>query len=704
MKLENSQNLQDHLKGFVELFEELAIIGDAMEEKERVIILLSLLPDRFSTLVTTLDTNEKIPSWEVVTERLLNEGRKQQGCLGTSDSSEKLLSAECGKDTHFNESTSESVDKNNKLIVASRKVRGLYRQDCSYHVAPKCSSVSSYDRLWHKRFCHRGFDNLKKLNSLNLARGLDYSLGNENVFCENCCDGMSHRLPFSRVDQRKVRKPLELIHSDVCVKINPSSLRGESYFVTFIDDYSRYTWVYIIKNKSDVFGVFTEFITLVENHYDHKIKILLTDNGGEYVSNDFERFLTLNGIVDQITVPKTPEKNGVAGRKNRTILEAVRAMLSDSKLPKIFWAEAVSTAVYVKNRSPTNAHKNLTPYQALKRHKPNLQHFRTFGCMAYAHVPKDEREKLDSKSKICVLLEYGSGTKGYRLYDFNAKKVLLSRDVIFNESRCMSFEKQPLKEIECVPCSYPQEEKHEDSEGKLELRRSTRNRAAPDRYGKWVCLAQNEFDIPANVEEALHGPESKQWKAAMEEEMAPLNTNNVWFLVECPKNKKPNRFKWIFKKKTGPDGSVCSYKAKLVAQGYAEKFGVDYHETFSPVVRVESVRAVLAFAAKHNLQLHHMDVATAFLNGELSEEIYLTQPEGFVSGGKENLVCKLNKSLYGLKQSPNCWNTALYGHLKPLGFKQSKNDACLYTKDYYNQDVNRDIADYGSGGQFTEFS
>ncbi|KAF2346598.1 Reverse transcriptase RNA-dependent DNA polymerase [Trinorchestia longiramus] len=162
--------------------------------------------------------------------------------------------------------------------------------------------------------------------------------------------------------------------------------------------------------------------------------------------------------------------------------------------------------------------------------------------------------------------------------------------------------------------------KHEDSEGELELRRSTRNRAAPDRFGEWVCFAQDKFDVPANLEEALHGPESKLWKAAMEEEMASMNINNVWSLVERTKNKKPIWCKWIFKKKTGPDGNVCSCKARLVAQGYAQKFGVDYDETFSPV------------------------------------------------------------SLYGLKQSPKCWNTALDGHLKQLGFKQSKNDACIYTR------------------------
>ncbi|KAF2346908.1 Reverse transcriptase RNA-dependent DNA polymerase [Trinorchestia longiramus] len=179
-------------------------------------------------------------------------------------------------------------------------------------------------------------------------------------------------------------------------------------------------------------------------------------------------------------------------------------------------------------------------------------------------------KKIRCTAAACLritVLGYGSGTNGYRLYDFNAKRILLSRDVVFNESQFVSFEKEPSKEIECVPCSLPQEEKHEDSEGELELRRSTRNRAAPDRFGEWACFAQDKFDVPANVEEALHGPESKLWKAAMEEEMVSMNINNIWSLVECPKNKKPIRCKWIFKRKTGPDGNVCSYKARLIAQG-----------------------------------------------------------------------------------------------------------------------------------------
>ncbi|KAF2350066.1 Zinc finger CCHC-type [Trinorchestia longiramus] len=296
MKLENGQKRQDHLKVFVELFEELAIIGDAIVEEERVIILLLSLPYRFSTLVTALEAHEKIPAWEVVTERFLNEERRQPGSLGTSDSSEKFLVSfirnkklikcfECGKEGHIkrqcrvyeerlrkenrtfqankavdarSSSTCETImftsalpidnvdcdswivdsgatqhmcNKKNqfssysdlssplrieigdgralkgvgvgdvrlKIILPNMQVGGLYRLDCSYHVAAKCSSVSSDDLLWHKRFCHLGFDNFKKVKSLDLVRGFDCSLGNENVFCENCCDGKSYRLPFSRV-------------------------------------------------------------------------------------------------------------------------------------------------------------------------------------------------------------------------------------------------------------------------------------------------------------------------------------------------------------------------------------------------------------------------------------------------------------------------------------------------------------------------
>ena len=143
---------------------------------------------------------------------------------------------------------------------------------------------------------------------------------------------------------------------------------------------------------------------------------------------------------------------------------------------------------------------------------------------------------------------------------------------------------------------------------------------------------------------------------AMKEEMKSVQENDVWDLVELPKDRKAVGSKWVFKVKTASDGSIERYKARLVAQGFSQKYGLDYDETFSPVVRPESIRTVIALAVKKGLKLHQMDVTTAFLNGELEEEVYMKQPEGFVADGQEHLVCKLRKSIYGLKQSPRCWN------------------------------------------------
>ena len=148
--------------------------------------------------------------------------------------------------------------------------------------------------------------------------------------------------------------------------------------------------------------------------------------------------------------------------------------------------------------------------------------------------------------------------------------------------------------------------------------------------------------------------------------------------MELPKGKKKVGSKWVYKVKTGADGSVERYKARLVAQGYTQKFGTDYDETFSPVVRMESLRALLALSVQFGLQLHQVDVTTAFLNGELEEEVYMQQPKGFSREGEEHLVCKLKKSIYGLKQSPRCWNTALEKQLKEMGFIQSTSDPCIY--------------------------
>ena len=161
--------------------------------------------------------------------------------------------------------------------------------------------------------------------------------------------------------------------------------------------------------------------------------------------------------------------------------------------------------------------------------------------------------------------------------------------------------------------------------------------------------------------------------------MDSIYTNGVWGLVELPANRTPVGNKWVFKKKTKADGSIERYKVRLVAQGFSQKQGLDYDETFSPVIRFESFRSLIAVAVQKRLKLHQLDITAAFLNGHLEEEVFMKQPEGFVVEGKEDLVCNLKMSLYGLNKSPRCWNFTLDAHLKGMGFVQSTNDPCIYT-------------------------
>ena len=549
-----------------------------------------------------------------------------QDVLYVPDLSFNLLSvskaAKSGKTVEFSEAGCEIVDVNRKLIATGTRVGSLYYLNCRkngqrMNAAAEKESRDTKESIWHRRYGHLGAQSLKKLAKEDMVDGLDLGMTKKADFCEPCAEGKLHRSKFPTEGGRRSEEALGLVHSDVCGKIHPVSLGGGEYFVTFIDDKSRYVWAYIMKSKDEVFRKFQEWKALVEKSTGRKLKVLRSDNGGEYLSTEFKNYLKAEGIRHELTVPKTPQQNGVAERMNRTLMETVRSMLSDARLPHSFWAEALSTAVYLRNRSPTTAVNGMTPYQAWTGEKPRVSHLRVFGCAAYAHVPKDERQKLDPKARKCIFLGYGTETKGYRLYDPERRRVFHSRDVLFNETCKPGLQEEtqvklmedqienPLHvELDCVSEEIEQETP--------ELRRSGRAQRPPDHYGEWVTIAHDEVKEPQTVKEALTSSSKGKWQKAMERELESLRENEVWDLVELPKDRKAVGSKWVFKVKTDADGSVERHKARLVAQGFSQTFGLDYDETFCPVVRFESVRTVIALAAQHGLQLHQMDVTTAY--------------------------------------------------------------------------------------------
>ena len=588
-----------------------------------------------------------------------------------------------GKTTEFSGSGCKIKSKSGTVVASARSVGNLY-----YLNIAQCEQVHVVDQtkedVWHRRYGHLNVQSLRKLARENLVEGFTYDMNKEISFCEPCAAGKHHRSKFPSSDSKRCQEVLGLIHSDVCGKINTQSLSGAQYFLTFVDDKSRYTWVYVLKRKDQVYEKFKEFKVMIEKATGRQIKALRTDNGGEYRSSQFENFLKDNGIKHELTIPKTPEQNGCAERMNRTLVEMVRSMLSDSNLPHRFWAEALSTAVYIRNRCPTNVLQGTTPVEELTDKKPNVKHLKVFGCKVFAHIPKDERDKLDPKARRCIFLGYGEQRKGYRLYDNQQRKVIYSRDVLFvEENNGFETEKEQVKQYVELDSGEREQNTEEpvvecaEDDGQ---RRSNRERHPPSRYGEWVTLVQSEPKEPKNLGEAMASPERSKWQGAVTEELQSLQKHEVWELVELPEGRKAVGNRWVFKVKVNAEGEVERYKARLVAQGYSQKYGSDYNETFSPVVRPESVRMVLAIAAKRGFRVHHMDVNTAFLNGILSDEVYMDQPQGYAVKGKENLVCKLKRSLYGLKQSSRCWNEKLDEHLKSQGFAQSKSDPCVYTR------------------------
>ena len=418
------------------------------------------------------------------------------------------------------------------------------------------------------------------------------------------------------------------------------------------------------------------------------------------------RYLREHQIHHEITDPHTPEQNGVAERLNRTIIEKAPAMVAHAGLHKKYWADGVNTALYIYNRVASSALSfKMSPYQAWYGRTPDLSQLRVFGCLAYAHVVT-QRRKLDDKSQKLRLVDFSHGTRGYRLLDKETGRILYRRDVVFDEGEFNMRDKRdrrPEPEVVTLrtnssspnaptPVVVPPEMPPVVVEPETNVR-PQRIRTKPDRYGQSeVYSAYEENDLehcayvtgsecePVSMREAQESADSDKWMEATRDEYQSLIDHETWELGPLPEGRSVVGSRWVFKRKLDDKGNVSRYKARLVAQGFSQRPGEDYNETFAPVARFGSIHTLLAYSVYCNMKIHQMDVKTAFLNGRLDEDIYMKQPEGFEMPGKEDLVCYLRRSLYGLKQSPRCWYEELKVHLMSLGFSPSLADPCVFQK------------------------
>lgn len=340
----------------------------------------------------------------------------------------------------FNENKCYVLDekprfRKDNVIATGKQSSGLYCLELNYNNNDSCANLVNKTNgfeLWHKRLAHLNVQSLKALEN-GVVTGVSLQ-GEPPEDCEVCAKSKQCRAPFHKSEPGRAVSLLDVIHTDVCGPMRTSSLGGAFYFVTYTDDFSRKSMVYFIKNKYEVFDTFMEYKALVENQTGKTIKTLRSDNGTEYVNNKFKNYLLQCGIMLNTSAPYTPEQNGLAERLNRTLLEKARSMLFQSGLKVDFWAEAIATAVYLKNVSPTKVLKDKTPQEVWSGKKPNLKHLKVFGCKAMVHIPKKKRSKWDPQSEVHIFLGYCETEKNYRAINLDSLSITTTRDISFYEN------------------------------------------------------------------------------------------------------------------------------------------------------------------------------------------------------------------------------------------------------------------------------
>ncbi|KAK4835556.1 hypothetical protein QYF36_011335 [Acer negundo] len=684
LRMKPGQAVKDHMMKVIAHLNIAELHGAEIDGETKIDMVVNSLSDSFDQFKLDYTLNKKEYTLQGLmqdvqsAEKILVKGKGQEihmvGKVATVKARQKVKKQQKKKQLGPIKKETKKVTKiKGKCFLCGEK--GHWKRNCPKSQNKKEEGVPRKEKAEIKRLVCDGPLSDLKVDDLPT--------------CESCLEGKMTKRTFSAKGARAT-ECLGLIHTDVCGSMSIQARGRYEYFITFTDDYSRFGYVYLMRHKSDAFDMIKAFKAEVENQLEKHIKILRSDRGGEYLSGEFQQYLIDNGIVSQFSAPGTPQQNGVAERRNRTLLEMVRSMLSYSTLPISFWGYALQTAIYILNDVPSKSVPK-TPYELWTGRKPSLQHLRIFGCPA--HVLKGKTEKMESRSETCIFVGYPKETKGYYFYSPSDLKVFVSTNAKFLEKDYMN-DFVPRNRIvmnemsgDIIPREVTQPNPIVSSDPTQDQqptipRRSGRVRTQPERYIGLGESVENlpDDDDPYTYKEAVEDFDSRHWQKAMQSEIQSMFDSKVWSLVDLPKGIKPIGCKWVYKRQRGMDGKLETFKARLVAKGYTQKEGIDYEETFSPVAMLKSIRILLSIAASLDLEIWQMDVKTAFLNGSLNESIYMMQPEGFIEKGQVDKVCKLQKSIYGLKQASRSWNIRFDQAVKGFGFIQNPNEPCVYKR------------------------
>ncbi|KAA0040720.1 Retrovirus-related Pol polyprotein from transposon TNT 1-94 [Cucumis melo var. makuwa] len=534
-----------------------------------------------------------------------------------------------------------------RTIGSARHNRGLYilNDDTSGSSISTTSLQSSYFSasehdfmLWHFRLGHSNFTYMKYLFP-HIFLKIDVS----SLSCDVCIRTKQHRVSFPS----QPYKPT-FIHNDVWGPSKVTTASGKRWFVTFIDDHTRLTLVYLITDKSEVSAIFQNFYHTIETQFHKKIAIFRGDNDREFQNHNFSEFLASKGIVHQNSCAYTPQQNGVVERKNRHLLEVARSLMLSTSLPSYIWGDAILTVAHLINRMTSRILHLQTPLECLKESYPSIRLVLEVPLRVFGRNLRKEVGSLTNQPPTTVQDFEPPRDQGMENPTEPSTNNTMSENdrsdiaVLENmEEKNHGDETEVRIETSNDEAEQGHTRKHDEYDSSLDLpialRKGTRSctKHSISNYVSYENLSPqfraftaslDSTTIPKNIYIALECP---KWKNAVMEEMKTLEKNNTWEISALPKGHKPVGCKWVFTLKYKADGTLDKHKARLVAKGFTKTYGVDYSENFSPVAKLNTVRVLLSVAVNKDWPLYQLDVKNAFLNEDLVEEVYMSPPPGF---------------------------------------------------------------------------
>ncbi|CAI7885631.1 unnamed protein product [Closterium sp. NIES-53] len=523
---------------------------------------------------------------------------------------------------------------------------------------------------------------------------------------------------------------MDKVYSDI-LNLPEDGFNGERYVITFTDASTRYVWTGNMTNRFLAFTAFRTWLPLAERESDTKLKAFQCDGAGEYRSTEFTTYLQERGIRRLFSLPHAHQQSGVAERLNRTLQEKMRALLAQAQLGPLYWPFAMDHATLLHNLlSSSSLPNNASPHLLWTGKLGTTKLLRVFGCIVQYGPPTAPLGKFDQRAKWGLHLGIEKQYSAWRIMDYRSRLLVPARDCIFYENLTLPVFEQHLASQQNPATLFHgvRSFAHTDVElaASEEPDLDGAREAAPDPPVPVTSSGIPEFipladAAPEDVREVHHtylvdeqrqpmpvvsdnsirvnldeiggasgdqngsvnfaGPHREKWREAMDRELAALEKRGTWDLIPIEKtvNKNVLTGKWVSRVKTKADGTYEKHKARWVVRGFDQTHGIDYTLTFAPVSRQTSLRLVLCEAASKNFPLRQIDVSNAFLYADVDVEIYVEYPHTYPTNLPS--VCKLKKSLYGIKQAPRLWQQHLNKKLTEVGFRQLPHDPGMYRLD-----------------------